>query len=72
MVQFPDDIESDSIPTSHATKSICSTDSINTLSNHTVQSERNSKSDSIVIASTTVSGSSGDSEGNDKKKVSRL
>lgn len=65
---FLDEPEADSIPTSQATKSVYSNDSINTLLNHT-ETVQSDKPDDAVIAATPDS--SADCDGNEKKKVSR-
>ncbi|CRK99024.1 CLUMA_CG012169, isoform A [Clunio marinus] len=71
--EFIDEIVADSIPASHASKSINSVDSINTTTSNNsdkVQSEKSSESDDAVIVATPIpSDSSDDSEGNDKKKI---
>lgn len=66
---FPDDIDADSIPTSH-TKSIFSNDSINTLSNNTETVQSPESDEAVIDATPIASESSDDSDGNDKKKVS--
>lgn len=68
---FSDELEADSIPTSHTMKSIFSNDSISNKSN-TVQSEKDFESDQAVIAGSTTMSDSSDSEANDDKKVSKV